>query len=453
MYNAPVQSFRGLDIPGDLLSVLEENGYTNPSPVQLSVIPSALRGESVLAQSPTGSGKTHAFLIPILARLDRNVAHLQAVIMVPTRELARQVYEFCVPFLKADPTLRIRLFSGNNDRQADAEGLANSQPHVAIGTPGRLLDLFGDALLNPKYVKTVVLDEADMLLDLGFFDGAAALVNLFDRPQILVFSATLRENLKSALARFAHADFRYEGGESKTAVEVRHHLIDVRHRDRYAAAVQLLRLKNPYFAIVFVNKKEDAGPMMEALGKEKVAAISFTGDLSDRERRKTMRLIRENRYQVIVASDLLSRGIDLPDVDTVVSLGLPNDRDFYYHRAGRTGRYGKDGDSYVFYDTEESNRAQAYIDAGIPFDYLTFKGEALVNDPKGLGVKKKARKQDWGDDERREIAIAKAHHKGKTVKPGYKKKAKEAVEKVKRKYRRKAIKQAVRKNFSKKKDK
>ncbi len=447
-----MQSFKGLNIKESVLSVLSENGYSNPSPVQQSVIPSALRGESVLAQSPTGSGKTHAYLIPILCRIDTKLPRLQAVIVAPTRELARQVYDFAMPFAKADSSLRVRLFSGNNNREADEEGLGpNSQPHIAIGTPGRLLDLFSSGLLNPKEVKTAVLDEADMLLDMGFFEEASAILALFSNPQVLVFSATLKEHLKSALAKYVKADLRYEGGEIKTASEVSHHLVDVRHRERAAAAAELLRIKRPYFAIVFVNKKEEAAQVALRIRESGFGVVSYTGDLSERERRKTMRMIRENRYQVVVASDLLSRGIDLPDVDLVVSTDVPSDLDFYYHRAGRTGRFGKNGDSYVLYDMGEEQRAKALYEAGVPFDMLTIKGGQLVHDPKGLGIHKGQKRQAYEDDEKREIAIAKARHSGKSVKPGYRKKAKLAVEKVKRKYRRKAISKAIRKNLSRKK--
>ncbi len=441
-----MQSFKGLNIPADILGVLEEEGFENPSPVQLSVIPSALRGESVMAQSPTGSGKTLSYIVPILSRIDPSLPRLQALVVVPIRELARQVVFFFEPFLKKMEGIRLQEYTGNTDREEEAAWLSKYQPQIAVGTPGRLLDLINEGLLKLKDVKTVVLDEADMLLDMGFFEEAGAILEAAGPTQVLVFSATLKEHLKSALAKYVRADLRYEGGKEKTAGEVRHHLVDVRHQDRNVAAVRLLKAKRPYLALVFVNKKEEAGPLYTKIKEAGFSAVSYTGDLSERERRRTMRLIREGEYQVVVGSDLLSRGIDLPDVDFVLSLDLPSDSDFYYHRAGRTGRFGKDGDSYVFYDLGEEEKAKVLLEAGVPFDFFTLKGENLVSDPKGLTGKKRRFKPEVDSDQGRELSIVKARMNSKEVKPGYKKKKKLALEKVRAKYRRKAIKAAVRRN-------
>lgn len=442
-------SFRALDIPEQVITILGENGYKEPSEVQLSVIPRALRGESILAQSPTGSGKTHSFLIPIISRVDPSLGRLQAIIIAPTRELARQTYLFAEPFNKGIEGLRIRLYSGENERAGNLEGLASSSPQVAIGTPGRLLDLLSSGVLSPKYVKTVVLDEADMLLDMGFFDECASIMEKLENPQTLVFSATLKERLKSALSKFVKASFSFEGGVEKTAGEVKHVFVDSRHQDRYQAAVRLFKNKKPFFGILFVSKREEAPIAHRALKEAGFDCVVYSGDLSERERKKTMKAIRENKYQIIVASDLLARGIDLPDVDMVVSLDLPNELDFYFHRAGRTGRFGKIGESYLFYDSDDASRTSMLLEQCSP-KFMTLKGDRLVDDPVGLLPKKKLNKtKKYGDDEQREIAIVKAKHSGKKVKPGYKKKKQADIDKVKRKYRKKAIRENIRKNLGK----
>lgn len=438
-------SFKGYNIDPRISSVLESQGISVPSAVQGSVIPKALRGESLLAQSPTGSGKTHSFLIPIFQQKIASFDY-RAVIVSPTAELARQIYSFAQPLATA-LDVSLKLFTAENERE---EGKF-LHPDVTVSTPGRLLDMLRSGMLSPRSVRTIVLDEADMLLDMGFFDEVAEIMDYFKDPQVLVFSATLKEHLKSSLAKFVKASFNYEGGKEKTGSGVSHHLVDVRHADRAAAAARLISILRPYLSIVFVNKKEEAGAVYEALKRENLKAVVYTGDLSERERKKTMRLIREDRYEVIVASDLLSRGIDLPSVDCVISTDLPFDLDFYYHRAGRTGRFLAKGDSYVFYDNGEEAKAKALVDAGVPFDFMVLRKDGLRSDPVGLAPKKKLnRGKKYGEDEKREIDIVKARTNSKDVKPGYKRKQKLAVEKVKRKYRRKAIQKAIRKNLAKK---
>jgi len=177
----------------------------------------------------------------------------------------------------------------------------------------------------------------------------------------------------------------------------------------------------------------------------------FSGDLEERERKKTIRLIRENRYQVIVASDLLARGIDIPDVSEVISLDLPSEIEYYFHRAGRTGRFGKSGDSFVFYDADTTARPKMLIDAGLPFNFLVLKNDKLTEDPVGLLPKRKLlKKKALPEEEIKELRLAKATTKTKKVKPSYKKKTKWAMNKVKQKYRRKAIQKSIRQDVERK---
>lgn len=446
-------SFSAFSLSETMVKALAKQGYTSPSPVQSNVIPKALRGKSILAQSATGSGKTHAFLIPLIEKTDTNLPRLQSIIIAPTRELARQIYEFAKPFERFYPKLKIRLFTSEADVSQNEEGL-HVAPHMIIGTPGRLKDLLVDRHpLTLCNVRSVVLDEADMLLDLGYFEDIEALFAAdLDDPQIMVFSATLKQNLRDELRHLVHADFHFEAEETETSSSVLHHMVDIKHADPKEALLAFLRLRKPYLAIVFASKKETVDATYRYLNEHGVDAIYFTGSLTDRARKKALRDIKMNKSPVIIASDILSRGMDIPDVSDVISLDLPNDLEFYYHRAGRTGRFDKEGDSWVFYDDDSTALPELLLAQGTKFDYFILRNGILKEDPVGLAKKTKFTKKRAFDseEEQKEVKIAKARTRTDKVKPGYKKKRKFAIEQVKHKYRRKAIQRSVRKELEEK---
>ncbi len=434
------------------MNALNKLGYREPSKVQSVVIPKALQGKSLLAQSATGSGKTHAYLIPLLAKADLNLSRLQDIVICPTRELARQTYDFTRQFIRFFPKLKVRLFTSEASSSDNLEGLSSS-PHIVIGTPGRIHEiLVKEHALSLQSVRSVVLDEADMLLDLGYFEDIADLFSILKEPQILVFSATLKENLKVELSKFVGSEFEYESENTNTSYSVRHHLVDTKHQGDGESLLALLDIIKPYLCIVFASTKEKVGEIHRYLSSVGREAIYFTGDLDERSRKKALRAIRSNEVPLIVSSDLLSRGMDIEDVSDVISIDLPNDLEFYHHRAGRTGRFGKSGDSWVFYNDDTVKLPLALIEEGVKFDFYSLRGGELKIDPVGLLPKTKLRKKKafLNEDEATEIKITKAKHRKNEVKPGYKKKEKYAIEKVKRKYRRKAIQKSVRKELSKK---
>ena len=438
-------SFKAFNLSERMVSALEKLGYTSPSPVQSRIIPKALNRQSLVCQSETGSGKTHAYLIPIIDRIDTNLPRLQAIIIAPSRELARQVYDFAKPFERFYPHLKVRLMSSEEEKAQNTEGLSIA-PQLIIGTPGRLKDLLSNEYeLDLHGVKTLVLDEADMLMELGYFDDIDELYGKLPKGvNTMVFSATLHQGLKYKLEKYIASDFLYEGEENKTSSHVTHHLVDIKHVGALEALSTFLKIKNPYLCLVFASKKEDVKKAYDFVKNLGYTATMFSGDLETRERKKTIRLIKDNRYQVIVCSDLLSRGIDIEDVTDVVSLDLPMDLSYYYHRAGRTGRFDKKGDSWVFYNSDSVDRPSELISQGLVFDFLTLKGDQLVPNPLGLEKRKFTKKKAWESEEQlKDIKIAKAKTRVKKVKPGYKVKTRRAIEKVKNKYRRKAIQKAV----------
>ena len=442
-------SFKALNLSEEMILSLKRQGYVSPSTVQERVIPKALKGQSLICQSETGSGKTHAFLIPIIETIDLSRQALQAIIIAPSRELARQIYTFAVAFNTEFPSLKVRLISSETEKGQNEEGLSKA-PHIVIGTPGRLGEVLDkDYSLDLHEVRTLILDEADMLMEFGYFDDIDSLFDkLPEKKQTMVFSATLNPGLSQKLKRYIASNFVYEGKYAKTANGVKHHLVDVKHAPLGDALIRFLKAHPVYLGLIFASKKEGVKEAYDALKSAKLNAVMFTGDLEDRERKKTIKAIRENRYQYVVCSDILARGIDIEDVSDVISIDLPSDRSYYYHRAGRTGRFDREGDSWVFYNRDSLIRPKELLEDGLVFDYYELRGETLVPDELGLIEKKKfTKKKGWESEEQaKDIKIAKAKSRSKTVKPGYKKKTKEAIERVKGKYRRKAIKEAVKKN-------
>lgn len=444
--------FKGMNLSPRMIEALRGLGYKDASPVQSRAIPAALRGESLLVQSATGTGKTHSFLIPLVERTDLSLPRLQSVVIAPTAELARQTYEFAREFQRYFPSFKPRLYTAEDEVSQNVEG-KEVPPHMAIGTPGRLKDiLLSRSLFSLRNVRYLVLDEADMLLDMNFMGEVEALGKaLPPKCSFLVFSATLRQNLRDALSKFVREDFRYEAEETRTASGVRHHAVDIGHMGAMNALLQLLRIKNPYLALVFCSTREEASSLHRFLHENGEEALLYSGAMERRERNRALRRIREDKERTIVATDLLARGMDIENVTDVFSLSFPQDPDFYFHRAGRTGRFGKEGDSWLLYNADTTKGPLRLLEEGVPLIYHTLRN-GVLKDGKGTDLKprKASRKKELPEEERKEILIAKAMTRRKRVEPMHRKKTQIAIERVKRKYRRKAIKEAVRGELDKK---
>lgn len=449
-YNSPM-SFKGLSLSEAMVKSLASQGYKEASPIQKMSIPKALRGESMMVRSETGSGKTHAYLIPIIEKIDGSLNRPQALVIAPSRELARQIYEFARGFSPYFPRLRVRLFSSESEVSENQEG-QNIPPQLIIGTPGRMKDLLIDKeMFTLRNIKTLVLDEADMLLEGGYFPDIEEIASKLRSPQVLVYSATLKANLKDELRHFMPSD-AFLSESQETSSGVRHHFLDIKHVGINEAVTQFLKIKRPYLAMIFASKKEGVSSIYRHLKSNGYEAIMFSGDLDERERKRALKAIKDGKIPIIVASDLLARGMDIPDVTDVVSVDLPNNLEFYYHRAGRSGRFGKEGDSYIFYNADTLRQAkELYEEKRVDFDFLSLRGGALKEDPVGFKEKgKEKKKKPLPEEEIKEIRIAKAKSRPKQVEPMHKKKQQFAIEKVKRKYKRKAIQKSVRKSLSKK---
>lgn len=436
-------SFKGINLSNKMLMSLSRQGFTSPSEIQLRSIPKALRGETLMVQSATGTGKTFCFLIPIIEGIDYNNQNVQSIIVVPTRELAQQIYDFAIPFTKEFPELKIRLFKSGTEKENSLKGLSIA-PHIIIGTPGRLADVLGDGVLSLKHVKTIVFDEADMLLREGYFADIDKFALLQSKPQYLVFSATLEANLKHELEKYVGPNIPVINEEIMTSNNVSHILIDIRHEDKLIALEQIINAIKPYLLLVFASKKETVNEAFNYLKTRKYKAGLLTGDLNARERKNVMKRVKNEEIYILVCSDMAARGLDINDVTDVINLDLPNNLEFYYHRAGRTGRFNKHGNCYTMYNNDNVRKPLELVQDGVNFTYKALKNGELVDSHPIEKSHPTSRKVDQElENEIRKIN-AKAKGKNKKVKPGYKKKIRDEIAKAKQKHRREIIKKDIR---------
>lgn len=436
--------FKSFNLKPEIINVLSDLGYVNLTKIQELVIPKALKGENIIAKSETGSGKTHAFIVPIINNIvsDNN---LQAIIISPTKELAQQTYSFIIQIVEKLENITVKLFSSGEDTTKDSKSFYNGA-NIIVATPGRLSYLLNNVQIDLSNLKTIVLDEADMLIDRTFIDEIDKIFNIVDKNkiQIEVFSATISNNVNDFLRKYISPDYLLTvDDENKASKNVKHFFINTKHQDKFQLLLDFINLKNPYLLFVFGNSKTEAKKIYEFLSENKFKCGFISGELEKRERRSMLRRIKNDQYRIVVGTDLAARGIDVEDVSDVLNFNIPNNLEYYYHRAGRTGRIGKSGNCYSFYDNDNLNLPSKLINEGLEVEYLKFNNGELVKDiPLNKDIKKK--KSNVNTDLEREIKKAKFKAMGKKVKPGYKKKVKQAIDKVKRKHRREVIKKDIR---------
>ncbi|MFV0395160.1 MAG: DEAD/DEAH box helicase [Coprobacillaceae bacterium] len=423
-------------------STIQELGFESPTPIQEEVIPLVKKKRDVIGISQTGTGKTHAFLLPIMDRIDINKDVVQAVITAPTRELATQIYEQAKIFMKHNKDLRVSLIVGGSDRQKAVNKLS-VQPHVVIGTPGRIKDLSLESqALKITTADIMVIDEADMTLEFGYLEDIDAVVGKMKEDlQLLVFSATIPQMLRPFLKKYMEAPKLVEIDTHKPTTEnVEHILLATKHKDRYQVLKKIMATIDPYICIIFCNTRIDASDVTKKLREDGYKIGEIHGDLEPRERKQVMRRIKAMEYQYIVATDIASRGIDIDGVSHVINIDFPKEPDFYIHRSGRCGRAKYTGVCYSMYDSKDEASIIQLEKKGIVFRSVTLKNDEFID----LGQREKRKKRIKQQTEL-EKKVQSIIRKPKKVKPGYKKKRKREIETLVRKQKRNMIQQDIRK--------
>ena len=422
----------------DTLRILN---FKKPTPIQQEVIPLFDRGESIIGISQTGTGKTHAFLLPIMNVLDTSIDRVQAVVTAPTRELASQIYEQARLFQKSNPELRISLIIGGSDKQKTINKLS-TQPHLVIGTPGRIKDLsLDEQALKITTADIFIIDEVDMTLEFGYLEDIDAVAGkMKDNLQMLVFSATIPQNIRPFLKKYMAAPKIIEINEKKISTDnIEHVLVPVRHKDKYTILKNIMDVIDPYICIIFCNRRTEASEIAKKLYEEGYRVGEIHGDLEPRERRQMMRRINNMGYQYIVATDIAARGIDIDGASHIISMDFPSDLDFYIHRSGRCGRGKYTGVCYSLYNVEDEASIKALENKGIKFLNKEIKNGQWVE----LNDRDRRQKRVRHNSELEE-RITKMVRKPTKVKPGYKKKRKREIERLIKKEKRAIIQQDIR---------
>ena len=435
--------FKSFNIPGWLIQKLTSLGYTKTTGIQELVIPQALKGKSLVVRSETGSGKTHCFLVPIVSNIDTKLDELQSLIIAPTKELANQIYNF-LSQLTEKTEIRIKLVSSTQNKDRSIENV-KAKPHIIVGTIGKLHDLFiDDSYISTKYIKTLVLDEADMLLEQGFADLVDSFMQKLEKPQILVFSATINQSLQYILEKYIESDFVITSdSENMTSKNVTHYALDIKHREIEVAVDKFIASKPCFCMMIFCSKKEMVQPIYSHLKENGFSATYITGDLSKQERKNVIKAVNLMKYQYVVCSDLASRGLDIQNIDVVLSIDVPNNIEYYFHRAGRTGRFDKIGESFIFYNADTQGNIKKLMSNGLKVNFIKFGDGNTFVETKPIDYKKiykSSAKQELYNE------ISKIRKSGsKKVKPGYKKKIEREVDRAKSRYRREIIRKDIRK--------
>lgn len=420
---------------------IEYNGFVNPTPIQKEVIPLILKNKNVIGIAQTGTGKTHAFLIPIMERINTAKNEVQVVISAPTRELALQIYTRAKEMNEIDPEIDIRLITGGIEKTKMLEQL-KKQPHIVIATPGRLKDLFvNEKVLRLDTVELFVVDEADMTLEFGFLEDVDSVTGKMRKDlQMLSFSATIPQQLQLFLKKYMqNAVTIHIDQKQLTNHKIQHILVPCKHLSYEEKLMEILKGISPYVCLIFANTRKIASNVANLLRENNYRVIELHGDLQPRERKIAMKNIMNLQESYIVATDIAARGIDIDGVSHVISLGFPTDTHFYVHRSGRTARGYRDGICYALYTEKDTPIIKELQVKGIGFLHQDFKNQQWVTLNK-FGYKR-VRKDDPLEKE-----IAKVVQRKKTkVKPGYKVKRNAEIEKLKRKAKRAMIQDSIKK--------
>ncbi|AMA73627.1 MULTISPECIES: DEAD/DEAH box helicase [Aneurinibacillus] len=327
-----------------LIQGLERMNIKTPTPIQQRTIPLLLAGQSVVGESQTGTGKTLAYLLPILQRIDSTSVAVQALILVPTRELTVQIRDV-LDELCAGTDIRFQIIMGGVDSKRQIEKL-KQKPHVIVGSPGRMYDLIEKKKLKVHEVKMVVIDEADQMLEANIMPEVEAVIKRTPRDrQLFVFSATISSLVEEWGKKWSEEEPQVikMKGKSRLPETIEHYFIVTSEREKFDMLRRLLHALKPDRALIFVKKQHQVGEIVSWLSKKGVNVAGIHSEANKQEREQAMNGIRGGRIQYLVTTDLLARGLDVEGVTHVVNFDLPLDTDGYIHRVGRTGRAGKCG--------------------------------------------------------------------------------------------------------------
>ncbi|MFV0176975.1 DEAD/DEAH box helicase [Empedobacter falsenii] len=351
-------TFKELGLQEELLTAIEKMGFVNPSPIQEKAIPQILSSDQdVIALAQTGTGKTAAFGLPILNQLDNSSKSVQAIILCPTRELCLQIAKEIETFAADTRGVRVQAVYGGADIVKQIRGLKDN-PQIVVGTPGRTMDLIKRGALKINDITWTVLDEADEMLNMGFRDEIDSILETTpEEKQTLLFSATMPSEVRRIASEYMHNPVEIAVSKVNTASKnIEHHVYLVRSSDRYLALKRLADYYPNIYGIVFCRTRREAKDVADKLMQDGYNADALHGDLSQSQRDHVMEKFRNQNIQILVATDVAARGIDVNELTHVINFNLPDDPEVYVHRSGRTGRAGNKGISIIISGGREARK-------------------------------------------------------------------------------------------------
>ena len=350
-----MKTFEELGVSGEIRKAIEELGFVQPMPVQEAVIPYLLENKNdVIALAQTGTGKTAAFGIPLLMRIDTSNRNAQALVLSPTRELCLQITDDIRDFAKYMDGVHVEAVYGGASIEPQMRALKKGV-NIIVATPGRLIDLKNRGVADLTNVRNIVLDEADEMLNMGFSENISEIFeSINENHSTLMFSATMSREVEKVAKKYLH-DYQeiVVGSRNEGAENVNHIYYMVNAKDKYLALKRIVDYYPRIFAIIFCRTKIETQEIADKLIKDGYNAESLHGDLSQPQRDLTMQKFRQHLTQLLVATDVAARGLDVDDLTHVINFGLPDDIENYTHRSGRTGRAGKKGTSISIVHSRE----------------------------------------------------------------------------------------------------
>lgn len=443
--------FKDYKLKPFILKTLSDLKIKETTKIQEESLPLTLNKKSLIITSQTGSGKTLCYLIPSLNNLNLEEIKTQVIVILPTKELARQIYSKYLDFLKNETNLKVTLLIGNSDLEQQKRSIKNKPPHVIIGTTIRILEFLKEKIIN-RNIKTLVLDEVDMLMDNGFSRDINEILSYLqnDSLQKIACSATTHESIANQFGKYFKDTKVISTSKSIwTNQNVSNNIVYTSDNSNpIKTLIILVKLINPYFCIIFCNTKKDTKEIYDNLIKnfsDKKIGILHK-DLSTRQRKRVFTDINNNQYQYLVATDLASRGIDIVGADVVISYGLPEDDQWYMHRIGRVGRYKNVGSSFVIYKQDSDAMINRLTKKKINFHFYLLKNDKMIDKPLKLRIIKKRMFDKQTNDKIKTIYNLSKNK----VKPGYKKKMKKKIEKIKQKVKHEYIEKKIKQSLLRK---
>ena len=336
-------AFAQLPLSPAMLANLQQLGYLTMTPIQAASLPITLAGNDLLAQAKTGSGKTAAFALSLLTRLNPKHFGVQAMVLCPTRELADQVTQELRRLARAADNIKILTLCGGSVMRAQIASLEHGA-HIVVGTPGRLMDHIERGTLNLSALNTLVLDEADRMLDMGFYDDIAYVAKRCPAArQTLMFSATYPDGIARLARQFMHNPQEVKLLEQHEESKIRQRFYKIDNEQRLEAVAILLKHYRPVSTLAFCNTKQQCRSLLEALHAQGIKALTLNGDLEQRERDQVLIQFANRSCSVLVATDVAARGLDITQLEAVINVDVTPDPEVHIHRIGRTGRADQDG--------------------------------------------------------------------------------------------------------------